>query len=258
LSKEIQTVNDLQRKHVDCLIKNIVIPFDEKVIQLWSKTAKISAIGSKNEGNLTEKWKKEEKEKRLKIREYVREHGVDAKFSPRAKHKFEKRAKRMDRFRLLQSAIASQLQLSPMNSPKTSQNLCKSSIPQLNDNIEYKSSPLKPANIDAEIEIDLNDFSLDKSNDALLNDLTRNNFENEEINENNNNDNDNKDDINDDNDDNQDDDDNDDDDNDNDNPLLAEIRRVGKERANQTPSITETDEFRTTLFEKPVFLEHVI
>merc|ERR1712000_631772 len=107
--------------------------------------------------------------------------------------------------------------------------------------IEYKSSPLKPANIDAEIEIDLNDFSLDKSNDALLNDLTRNNFENEEINENNNNDND----------------DNDDDDNDNDNPLLAEIRRVGKERANQTPSITETDEFRTTLFEKPVFLEHV-
>merc|ERR1712000_577616 len=121
--------------------------------------------------------------------------------------------------------------------------------------IEYKSSPLKPANIDAEIEIDLNDFSLDKSNDALLNDLTRNNFENEEINENNNNGNDNKDDINDDNDDNQDDDD--DDDNDNDNPLLAEIRRVGKERANQTPSITETDEFRTTLFEKPVFLEHV-
>eukprot|EP00019_Armaparvus_languidus_P002779 CAMPEP_0168600642 /NCGR_PEP_ID=MMETSP0420-20121227/12907_1 /TAXON_ID=498008 /ORGANISM="Pessonella sp." /LENGTH=384 /DNA_ID=CAMNT_0008638775 /DNA_START=36 /DNA_END=1187 /DNA_ORIENTATION=+ len=193
LSKEIQTVNDLQRKHVDCLIKNIVIPFDEKVIQLWSKTAKISAIGSKNEGNLTEKWKKEEKEKRLKIREYVREHGVDAKFSPRAKHKFEKRAKRMDRFRLLQSAIASQLQLSPMNSPKNSHNLCKSSIPQLNDNVEYKSSPLKPADIDAEIEIDLNDFSLDKSNDALLNDLTRNNFENEEINENNN-DNDNEDD----------------------------------------------------------------
>ena len=120
-----------------------------------------------------------------------------------------------------------------MNSPKNSHNLCKSSIPQSNDNVEYKSSPLKPADIDAEIEIDLNDFSLDKSNDALLNDLTRNNFENEEINENNN-DNDNEDDDNDN--DNQDDDNQDDDDNDN--PLLAEIRRVGKQRANQTPSIT--------------------